>query len=123
MKNNIKIEVKVAYLEHQSSTWHNQYAYTYTITITNHGEIGAQLRTRHWTIRDEKDNIEQVIGEGVVGQRPHLAPGESFQYTSGAIIKTSTGSMKGIYGMVNDEGESFEAPIAEFVLSRPYTLH
>lgn len=123
MKNNIKVKVKVVYLENQSNKRQNQYAYAYTITISNNGDIGAQLRTRHWHIKDENDNTEEVIGKGVVGERPHLLPGESFQYSSGVLIKTPTGSMKGTYGMINDEGEHFEALIAEFVLSEPYTLH
>jgi ApaG protein len=119
MKNNIKIIVKVDYLEEQSS----KHAFAYTITITNLGKIGAQLRTRYWQIKDETGETEEVIGEGVIGQQPHIAPGESFKYSSGAIINTLTGSMKGRYGMINDDGERFDAEISEFVLSKPYTLH
>ncbi|HIM58482.1 MAG TPA: Co2+/Mg2+ efflux protein ApaG, partial [Gammaproteobacteria bacterium] len=119
MKNNININVRVSYLENQSSAQHNQYAYAYTITITNNGQIGAQLRTRRWHIQDETGHIEEVTGEGVVGHQPHLMPGESFEYSSGAMIKTVTGVMKGVYGMVNDEGELFEAEIPQFVLSEP----
>lgn len=122
-KHNIKIEVMVTYLEMQSNIQHNQYAYAYTITIANNGNIGTQLRTRHWHIQDENGNVEEVFGEGVIGQQPHLMPGERFQYTSGAMIKTPTGSMKGIYGMIDDDGKQFEASIPEFVLSKPYTLH
>ena len=123
MKNNIKIEVQVTYLADQSNIAQNQYAFAYNITITNNGEVGAQLRTRHWHIQDESGDVEDVIGEGVVGQQPHLMPGESYQYSSGSVIKTATGTMKGAYGMVNDEGERFEAEIPEFILSEPYTLH
>ncbi|MBE8189292.1 MAG: Co2+/Mg2+ efflux protein ApaG [Candidatus Thioglobus sp.] len=123
MKNDIKIEIRVLYLENQSNIAQSQYAFAYTITITNQGEIGAQLLARHWLIMDENGHIEEVLGEGVVGQKPHLLPGESFQYSSGALIKTPTGSMKGTYGMISDEGERFEALIPEFVLSEPYTLH
>ncbi|BBB22693.1 ApaG protein [Abyssogena phaseoliformis symbiont OG214] len=123
MKNNIEIKVKVAYLKHQSDVYASQYAYTYTITITNKGNAGVQLLTRHWRIQDETGHTEDVIGEGVIGQQPHLVSGESFQYTSGAIIKTLTGSMKGSYGMVDDYGERFNVQIPEFVLSKPYTLH
>lgn len=123
MKNNIKIKIAVNYLEDQSNIPLGQYAYAYTISIKNQGQIGAQLLSRHWIITDESGSIEEVIGEGVVGQQPHLLPGEYFQYTSGAIIKTPTGSMKGAYMMVSDEGEDFTAEIAEFVLSKPYTLH
>jgi ApaG protein len=123
MKNNIKIDVQVKFIESQSRASSKQFTFAYTITITNNGSTGAQLLTRHWLITDENNHIEDVVGEGVVGQQPHLMPGESFQYSSGSVIKTATGSMKGVYGMVNDEGDRFEAKIAEFILSEPYTLH
>ena len=123
MKNKIEVSVKVTYLPDQSNISGSQYAYAYTITITNNGESGAQLRTRHWLIQDESGEVEDVIGEGVIGQQPHLSPGESFEYSSGAIISTVTGSMKGSYGMINDQGQRFDAVIPEFTLSEPYTLH
>jgi ApaG protein len=123
MKNKIEVSVKVTYLPSQSNISGSQYAYAYTITITNNGESGAQLRTRHWLIQDESGEVEEVIGEGVIGQQPHLSPGESFEYSSGAIISTLTGSMKGSYGMINDQGQRFDAVIPEFTLSEPYTLH
>jgi ApaG protein len=123
MKNKIKVSVKVTYLPDQSNISGSQYAYAYTINIVNKGESGAQLRTRHWLIQDESGEVEEVIGEGVIGQQPHLSPGESFEYTSGAIISTVTGSMKGSYGMINDQGQRFDAVIPEFTLSEPYTLH
>ena len=123
MKNKIEVSVKVTYLPGQSNISGSQYAYAYTITITNNGESGAQLRTRHWLIQDESGKVEEVIGEGVIGQQPHLSPGESFEYSSGAIISTVTGSMKGSYGMINDQGHRFDAVIPEFTLSEPYTLH
>jgi ApaG protein len=123
MKNKIEVSVKVTYLPGQSNISESQYAYAYTITIVNNGESGAQLRTRHWLIQDESGEVEEVIGEGVIGQQPHLSPGESFEYSSGAIISTVTGSMKGSYGMINDQGQRFDAVIPEFTLSEPYTLH
>ncbi|MBT3276552.1 Co2+/Mg2+ efflux protein ApaG [Candidatus Thioglobus sp.] len=123
MKNSIKIEVQVNFIKEQSSAAINQHTFAYTITMTNNGLIGAQLLTRRWRIQDETGHTEDVIGEGVVGQQPHLMPGESYQYSSGSVIKTATGTMKGAYGMVNDEGERFEAEIPEFILSEPYTLH
>ena len=123
MKNKIDINVVVTYLPNQSNIPESHYAFAYTITITNHGETGAQLKTRRWLIQDETGQVEEVVGEGVVGQQPHLSPGESFEYTSGAIISTETGSMKGSYGMINDQGQRFEAVIPEFSLSEPYTLH
>ncbi|MBC8494083.1 MAG: Co2+/Mg2+ efflux protein ApaG [Candidatus Thioglobus sp.] len=123
MKNNININVDVRFIKDQSHPEHHQFTFSYTITITNNGSIGAQLLTRRWLIQDETGHLEEVIGEGVVGQQPHLHPGESYQYTSGSVIKTATGTMKGAYGMINDDGERFEAEIAEFILSEPYTLH
>ena len=123
MKNKIEINVEVTYLSEQSDVLNKQYAYAYTITITNQGDVGAQLRTRRWLIKDESGQTEEVIGEGVIGQQPHLSPGESFQYSSGAIIKTETGTMKGSYGMISDLGQRFDADIPEFTLSEPRTLH
>ncbi len=123
MQNNIEIEVQVTYLPSQSDIPNNQYAYAYTITITNKGGCGAQLRTRRWLIEDETGNVEEVVGEGVIGQQPYLSPGEIFEYSSGAVISTETGTMKGTYGMINDNGRRFEADIPEFALSEPYTLH
>jgi ApaG protein len=123
MKNKITITVQVNYLEHQSNAANNQYTYTYTINIKNDGEVGATLLTRHWYIKDETGNIEEVVGEGVIGKQPYIEPGKAFKYSSGAIIKTLTGSMYGSYSMVNSAGEYFEAQIPEFILSEPYTLH
>jgi len=123
MQNNIEIEVQVTYLQSQSDIPNSQYAYAYTITITNKGDCGAQLRTRRWLIEDETGNVEEVVGEGVIGQQPYLSPGETFEYSSGAVISTETGTMKGSYGMINDNGRRFEADIPEFALSEPYTLH
>jgi len=123
MKNKIKVNVEVTYLPEQSNLESSQYAYAYTITITNNGETGAQLRTRRWLIQDESGETEEVIGEGVIGQQPHLSPGESFKYSSGAVISTETGTMKGSYGMISDQGQRFDAVIPEFTLSEPYTLH
>ena len=123
MKNKIEVNVEVTYLPEQSNLVNSQYAYAYTITITNKGETGAQLRTRRWLIQDESGETEEVIGEGVIGQQPHLSPGESFKYSSGAVISTETGTMKGSYGMISDQGQRFDAVIPEFTLSEPYTLH
>ncbi|MBT6141581.1 MAG: Co2+/Mg2+ efflux protein ApaG [Gammaproteobacteria bacterium] len=123
MKNKIEVNVEVTYLPEQSNLVNSQYAYAYTITITNNGETGAQLRTRRWLIQDESGETEEIIGEGVIGQQPHLSPGESFKYSSGAVISTETGTMKGSYGMISDQGQRFDAVIPEFTLSEPYTLH
>ena len=123
MKNKIEVNVEVTFLPEQSNLVSSKYAYAYTITITNNGDTGAQLRTRRWLIQDESGETEEVIGEGVIGQQPHLSPGESFKYSSGAVISTETGTMKGSYGMISDQGQRFDAVIPEFTLSEPYTLH
>ncbi|CAC9639847.1 Co2+/Mg2+ efflux protein ApaG [bacterium endosymbiont of Bathymodiolus sp. 5 South] len=122
IKNNIKITVKVTPIEAQTLPFKSQYAFAYTITISNQGQIGSRLISRHWLIQDETGYTEEVIGEGVVGEQPHLLPNEAFEYTSGAMIKTPTGTMKGKYHMISDTGENFSVEIAEFVLSKPYTL-
>ena len=88
MKNKIEVDVEVTYLPNQSNIPGSQYAFAYTITITNHGETGAQRRTRRWRIEDETGQVEEVVGEGVIGQQPYLSPGESFEYSSVAIINT-----------------------------------
>ncbi len=123
MKNKIEVNVEVTYLPEQSNLVNSQYAYAYTITITNNGETGAQLRTRRWLIQDESGETEEVIGEGVIGQQPHLSPGESFKYSSGAVISTETGQKKGTYGMISDQGQRFDAVIPGWTLSDPYTLN
>lgn len=122
MKNKIEIIVKVVPLPQHTAPAERKFAFAYTITIINKGKIGARLLDRHWIIQDETGHIEEVTGPGVVGEQPHLLPGEAFQYTSGSVIQTATGTMKGEYGMIDDEGEHFDVLIPEFVLSEPYTL-
>jgi ApaG protein len=101
----------------------NQFAFAYTIKITNRGDRHITLRSRHWIITHGDGSEEEVIGEGVVGETPNLAPGATFSYTSGALIPTRVGSMKGSYGFVADDGESFRAEIPEFALHAPDSLH
>ena len=110
-------DVEAQYLAEQSAPDEDLYAFSYTITITNTGEVTAQLISRHWIIEDAKGRVEEVKGLGVVGNQPLLRPGESFQYTSGTRLSTSTGSMRGSYFCVAEDGERFECPIAPFVLS------
>lgn len=119
----IEIDVKTLYLEPDSNPGKNQFMFAYTITIKNAGINAARLMTRSWIIRDANGKVQEVHGDGVVGEQPHLKPGEAFQYTSGAMLETSMGTMGGHYGMVTDEGETFSAPIADFLLSTPRTLH
>lgn len=119
----IRIDVETAYIAEQSSVENDRYVFAYTITITNTGTVNARLVSRHWVITDAKGHIQEVRGEGVVGEQPHLAPGQSFTYTSGAMIETEVGTMHGSYQMVADDGTSFDAPIAAFRLSMPNVLH
>lgn len=122
-KNKILVEVKPRYISQQSKPKEGQYVFSYTIKITNVGELAAKLLRRHWVITDSNGKVEEVRGEGVVGETPHLKPGEAFTYTSGAMIATAVGIMAGSYSMISDTGESFDTFIPQFTLSIPRTLH
>ena len=123
MSQQINVDVDTLYIESESSPVDSQYVFAYTITITNAGTEAAKLMTRHWVITDANGHVEEVYGDGVVGEQPHLKPGEGFQYTSGAVLKTPVGTMSGSYQMVTDTGSNFDAEIPEFILSSPRTLH
>jgi ApaG protein len=122
-KYEITVVSQAAYLADQSDPSRNQYAFAYTITLTNSGSVPAQLLSRHWIITDSDHHVQEVKGLGVVGQQPLLKPGESFEYTSGASLSTAVGTMRGTYQMVADDGHSFEAEIPVFTLSVPRVLH
>jgi ApaG protein len=119
----IQVVAKPAYLPDQSDPAKNQYVFAYTITILNTGNVTAQLISRHWLITDGEHRVQEVKGLGVVGQQPVLKPGESFEYTSGASLPTSVGTMRGSYQMVAEDGHTFDADIPTFTLSVPRTLH
>ena len=119
----IDIAVETTYIEHQSVPEEDRYVFAYTITIENAGEMAAQLVSRHWIITDAAQHIQEVRGDGVVGEQPNLAPGESFTYTSAATIETPVGTMHGSYQMIANDGTAFDAPIAAFRLSIPNVLH
>ena len=121
--NNIQVDVETRYIEDQSNPEQNYYVFAYTITIRNKGEQTAQLLSRHWVITDSNHKVQEVRGEGVVGEQPVLKPGEQFVYTSGTMLETSVGTMKGSYQMQGDDGSQFDAAIDEFVLSTPRVLH
>jgi len=123
MGNRIEILVKTAYVEAQSQPEANRYVFAYTITIINRGTDPAQLLRRHWIIRDANDHVQEVRGDGVVGEQPHLDPGGSFQYTSGAVLETPVGTMRGHYEMAGPDGETYQAEIPQFTLSVPRVLH
>ncbi len=120
---NIEIEVETCFLENESQPQDARYIFSYTITITNHSEEAIKLLTRHWNICDANEKVQEVHGEGVVGQQPHLSSGQSFQYSSGAILETAVGTMQGDYDFITDSGNVFSAPIPEFMLADPATLH
>lgn len=117
------IDIATSYLDEQSEPDENRYVFAYTIQIRNTGRVPAQLLGRHWVITDADGTVEEVTGEGVVGEQPWLRPGEAFQYTSGAVLKTGLGTMQGRYDMLADDGTRFDAPIPPFTLSMPRTLH
>jgi ApaG protein len=119
----LRISVQTRFLSDQSEPSAGQYAFAYTITITNTGNVAAQLISRHWIIRDENGEVVEVQGLGVVGQQPLLGPGEKFEYTSGSRIATPVGSMKGSYFFVAEDGHRFDQTIDEFTLAVPRTLH
>jgi len=119
----IDVEVASRFVPDQSQPADNRYVFAYTITLRNVGKTGAQLLTRHWVITDANGKVEEVRGDGVVGEQPWMRPGESFEYTSGAVLETALGTMAGTYRMVADDGTHFDAPVPAFVLSIPRTLH
>jgi ApaG protein len=117
------VRAEPRFIPEQSDTNADRYVFAYTITVTNTGQTAAQLRSRHWIITDADGDVEEVRGEGVVGEQPILRPGEAFQYTSGCHLVTPVGTMRGTYFCVAEDGTRFDVPIAEFVLSAPRVLH
>ena len=121
--NNVRVEVESQYAPERSQPFQNEWFFHYTVRITNERDETVQLLSRHWIITDDTGHVEEVKGPGVVGEQPTLAPGESFQYTSGCQLRTSTGVMRGTYQMVTEDGEHFDIEIAPFALHEPYTVH
>jgi ApaG protein len=119
----IRVDVDTAYLSDQSDPKDKRYVFSYTITIRNEGSVPARLLTRHWIITDSNGKVQEVRGEGVVGEQPYLKPGQGFRYSSGAVLETPVGAMQGSYQMVSDDGDHFDAPIAAFRLAMPGLLH
>jgi ApaG protein len=118
---NIKVQVKSQYDPRRSNPNQNEWFFLYTVRITNEGSDTVQLMSRHWVITDGMGKVQEVRGPGVVGNQPVLAPGESFEYTSGCPLTVPFGSMQGTYQMVNDREEKFDIEIAPFVLMEPQT--
>ncbi len=119
----ISIRVETSYIEAQSAPANNIFAFSYTISIHNSGKTAAKLLNRHWVITDAEGKVQEVRGEGVVGEQPHLQPGEAFRYSSGTLLATPVGSMQGEYEMVDDSGQRFVATIPAFSLAKPNSLH
>jgi ApaG protein len=119
----VHVHVRSEYAAERSQPSRSQWFFLYTVTITNEGPESVQLLTRHWIITDGAGQVDEVKGPGVVGKQPTLAPGESFEYTSGCPLSTPFGIMEGTYQMITESGDRFDARIAPFTLSEPYTVH
>ena len=119
----IDIEVEKSYMADHSEPDKDRYVFAYTITLVNRGSISAKLLTRRWIITDADNRIEEVEGEGVVGEQPTLKPGEGFRYTSGTVVETPVATMHGSYKMLAEDGNTFDTDIPQFVLSAPRVLH
>lgn len=119
----IDIHIKTTYIREQSRPNDQKFVFAYTITLKNTGKTSAQLISRHWIIRDASNQMQEVKGDGVVGEQPVLKPGMDYTYTSGAILKTQTGTMEGSYQMKNENGDIYNAPIPVFALAPPHAIH
>ncbi len=119
----IRVQVSTDYVDDQSRPESGRYVFAYTITIANNGDVPVRLLSRHWVITDANGKVQEVSGDGVVGEQPHLNPGEKFRYSSGAVLETPVGAMQGLYRMEADNGVEFDAPIAPFTLAVPGVLH
>ena len=119
----ISVQARPFYLPEQSDVNAEQYTFAYQITISNEGSIAAKLLSRHWIIEDAEGRKQEVKGPGVIGEHPELAPGQSFEYTSGVTLNSPVGTMRGSYQMVAADGTEFDAEISPFILSMPRTLH
>ena len=119
----IRIAVASRYMEDKSDPQQDKFLFAYEITISNEGDDDAQLLTRHWIIQDATNYVDEVVGDGVIGETPVLEPGRSFTYTSFCPLRTEWGIMKGTYGMVRPSGQEFEAVIAPFALLPPHLLN
>jgi ApaG protein len=119
----VRVHVDSEYAPDRSQPSRKEWFFIYTVKISNEGTEPVQLMNRHWLITDDTGRVEEVRGPGVVGQQPKLEPGQSFEYTSGCPLPTSSGQMEGTYEMVAESGETFDVKIAPFTLSGPYTVH
>jgi len=120
---NVTVSAESIYLAEQSDEDQSRYMFAYTVKITNNGSVAARLISRHWLITDSNERVQEVRGDGVVGEQPNLEPGSTYKYTSSAAIETPVGTMRGSYQMVAEDGTRFDAVIPEFTLSIPRVLH
>ena len=119
----IDVRVQTRFRPEQSTPEEARFVFAYTIRIHNSGSVPARLLSRHWLITDDNGKVQEVQGDGVVGEQPWLRPGDDFEYSSGAVLETALGTMQGSYQMLADDGTRFDAPIEPFTLSMPRTLH
>jgi ApaG protein len=119
----MEITVQTRYLDEQSDPQAQRFAFAYTISISNNGDEAVTLRNRHWQITDDNNSVEEVSGEGVVGQQPTIKPGATFEYTSGAVIETEFGNMTGRYEMERSDGSRFWTAVPPFLLALPHAVH
>lgn len=119
----IQVEVSTEFVPDQSDMEHQRFVFAYHVTIKNQGDRPARLLSRHWVITDGNERVQEVRGEGVIGEQPTIKPGERFEYTSGAVLETPVGSMQGTYEMVDENGEPFQAQIPIFTLASPNAIH
>lgn len=119
----IHIEVDSEFVPDQSDMSQQRFVFAYHVTISNEGDRPAQLISRHWVITDGNERVQEVRGEGVIGEQPTINPGERFQYSSGAVLETPVGSMHGSYEMVDEQGEMFHAQIPIFTLASPNAIN
>jgi len=122
-KHDIQVSVQSYYIKEQSEPDAQHYVFAYKVNIKNKGSVAAKLLSRHWIITDAEGNTQEVTGEGVIGEQPHLGPGDTFEYTSGTQMETPIGSMHGSYQMIADDGVTFDADIPAFTLAFPRALH
>jgi ApaG protein len=119
----VRVTVRSDFRPDRSAPAQGRYLFAYTVRIANEGTTAAKLLSRHWIITDAAGEREEVVGDGVVGQQPHLAPGAAFEYTSFCVLRTPLGQMRGTYTLMRDDGASFQAEIAPFALAVPSALN
>ena len=122
-KHSVQVDVKPNFIEQHREQGKDSYIFSYTITISNRGTDGVKLLKRNWKVVDGEEQTRHVRGEGVVGEQPHLRPGEWFEYTSGVVLESPVGTMEGYYEMIGDDRTEFNVQIPQFILSAPRTLH